>query len=105
MSELQLSHHEILNDLLLHQWNDESENAVPLKGLRDNCPCATCAGEKDIFGNVYKGPPQKVKKESYLISGIQPVGYYAIRPFWKDGHSSGIYSFEFLKNLCKVLES
>ena len=104
MSELQLNHHEVLNNLLLIQWNDDSENALPLKGLRDNCPCANCAGETDVFGNIYKGPPQKMREESYLISGIQPVGYYAIRPFWKDGHSTGIYSFEFLKKLCEVLD-
>jgi DUF971 family protein len=105
MGDLQLNHHEVLNDLLLLKWNNDSENALPLKGIRDNCPCATCAGETDVFGNVYKGPPQIMREESYLISGIQPVGYYAIRPFWKDGHNAGIYSFELLKKLCEVLDS
>jgi DUF971 family protein len=42
-------------------------------------------------------------ENAYIITGIQPVGYYAIRPFWKDGHSTGIYPFELLKKLCKVL--
>ena len=81
MSNTQLSHHEVLNDLLLLQWEDGSENALPLKPMRDNCPCAHCAGETDIFGNIYKGPPQIMNEQSYLITGIQPVGYYAIRPF------------------------
>ena len=105
MADLNLTHHEVLNDLLLLQWNDGSENALPLQGIRDNCPCAHCAGETDVFGNVYKGPPQKMKKESYILSGLQPVGYYAIRPFWKDGHHTGIYSFKLLKKLCDIFDS
>jgi len=105
MSDIQLKEYEILNDLLLLQWNDKTENAMPLKPLRDNCPCANCAGETDVFGNIYKGPTQIMNEESYEISGIQPVGYYAIRPFWKDGHSDGIFSFEFLKKLCGTFDN
>ena len=43
-------------------------------------------------------------KESFLLKGIQPVGYYALRPFWQDGHHAGIYSFEFLRTLCENQE-
>ncbi len=95
-SPLQLKNYEVVNDLLLVQWNDNSENDISLSTLRDNCPCANCAGETDVFGNVYKGPPQQLNEASYKITGIQPVGYYAIRPFWGDGHHSGIFSFEIL---------
>ena len=105
MSDIQLKEYEILNDLLLLQWHDKTENAMPLKPLRDNCPCANCAGETDVFGNIYKGPAQIMNEESYLITGIQPVGYYAIRPFWKDGHSDGIFSFEFLRKLCGTFDN
>ena len=65
MSDIQLKEYEILNDLLLLQWNDKTENAMPLKPLRDNCPCANCAGETDVFGNIYKGPAQVMNEESY----------------------------------------
>jgi DUF971 family protein len=104
MADLNLTYHEVVNDLLLLQWSDGSENAILLKGVRDNCPCASCAGETDVFGNVYKGPPQSMKEESYIVTGIQPIGYYAIRPFWKDGHSTGIYTFGLLKKLCEELD-
>jgi DUF971 family protein len=105
MSELQLKNYEIVNDLLLLQWDDKTENALPLTPMRDNCPCANCAGETDVFGNIYKGAPQTMNENSYIISGIQPVGYYAIRPFWKDGHSDGIFSFNFLKKLCDTFDN
>ena len=104
MSEINLIHFEVLNDLLLLQWDDNSENALPLKSIRENCPCAHCSGETDVFGNIYKGPTQIMKEESYQITGIQSIGHYAIRPFWKDGHSDGIYSFEFLKKLCEIID-
>ena len=104
MSNITLIHYEILNDLLLLKWNDNSENALPLKSIRDNCPCAHCSGETDVFGNIYKGPPQIMKEESYQLTGIQPIGDYAIRPFWKDKHADGIFSFEFLKKLCDTFD-
>ena len=103
--QLQIAYTELVNEFLLIKWSNETESIISSKILRDNCPCASCAGETDVFGNIYKGPPQAMKKESYIITGIQPVGYYAIRPFWKDGHHDGIYSFEFLKKLCSTFDS
>ena len=67
MSNITLIHYEILNDLLLLKWEDKSENALPLKSIRDNCPCAHCSGETDVFGNIYKGPPQIMKEESLKL--------------------------------------
>ena len=98
---MNLKTYETLNDLLLLQWNDETENALPLKSLRDNCPCANCAGETDVFGNIYKGELKPISKEGFILKGLQPVGYYALRPFWLDGHHAGIYSFEMLRTLCE----
>ena len=74
MDGIQLTYHEIVNDLLLLQWSDGSEHALPIAQLRDNCPCASCAGEKDVFGTVYKGPDQPLNELSYTITGIKPVG-------------------------------
>ena len=105
MAILDLKAYEILNDFLLIQWGNGSEGVIPLKSLRDNCPCANCAGETDVFGNIYKGPPQIMNENSYRIKGFQPVGHYAIRPFWEDGHSDGIYSYEYLKKLCDTFDS
>ena len=93
--------YEQVNDLLIFKWEDGFESYIPLRMLREKCPCANCEGEKDVFGNVYKGNKKANSKESFLLKGVQPVGYYALRPFWQDGHHSGIYSFEFLRTLCE----
>ena len=94
---------EIVNDLMLFKWEDGLESYINLKDLREKCPCANCEGEKDVFGNIYKGDTKPMNENSFLLKGIQPVGYYALRPFWNDGHHSGIYSFEFLRTLCENL--
>ena len=92
---------ETVNDLMLFKWGDGLESYINLKILREKCPCADCEGEKDVFGNIYKGDTKPINENSFLLKGIQPVGYYALRPFWNDGHHSGIYSFEFLRTLCE----
>jgi DUF971 family protein len=38
------------------------------------------------------------------ITAIEPVGNYAIRPVFSDGHDSGIYSWDFLHSLCSEHE-
>lgn len=91
-----IEQYEVLNDLLLIKWDDDSEAAIPLKVLRDHCPCAHCSGEKDVFGTVYKGQETKKTDASYQLMGIEPVGYYGLRPFWADNHSTGIFSGELL---------
>ena len=89
-TEIVIKNFEIVNELLLVSFSDNSEAIVNLKTLRERCPCASCAGETDALGNLYKGPEQRLIESSYQISGIQPVGYYGLRPFWKDGHNTGI---------------
>ena len=101
MDKNNLLSHEALNDLMLFKWEDGFESYLNLKTLREKCPCADCQGEKDVFGNIYRGENKPLNENSFLLNGIQPVGYYALRPYWKDGHHSGIYSFEMLRSLCK----
>ena len=98
-TEIVIKNFEIVNELLLVSFSDNSEAIVNLKTLRERCPCASCAGETDALGNLYKGPEQKLIESSYQISGIQPVGYYGLPPFWKDGHNTGIITGEQLKEL------
>ena len=98
-TEIVIKNFEIVNELLLVSFSDNSEAIVNLKTLRERCPCASCAGETDALGNLYKGPRQKLIESSYQISAIQPVGYYGLRPFWKDGHNTGIFTSDLLREL------
>jgi DUF971 family protein len=82
-------------------WDDKSESKIGLKYLRDECPCANCKGET-ILLKTYRPPkPSIINTEMYKIQNIQQVGGYAIQISWKDGHNTGIYSWEYLKKLAK----
>ncbi|MBT6113534.1 MAG: DUF971 domain-containing protein, partial [Candidatus Marinimicrobia bacterium] len=41
---LSISHTEIVNDFLLLNWGDGTDSMIELKQLRNQCPCANCAG-------------------------------------------------------------
>ncbi len=81
------------------KWDDGGENFIPLEKLRRNCPCADCKGETDILGNVYKGSGRMLTTKAFELVRLVGVGGYAIQPVWADGHSTGIYSFDYLKRL------
>ncbi len=81
------------------KWDDGFESFLPLEKLRQHCPCAGCKGEVDIMGNLYKNPDRPLSPKAFQLVSIQKVGGYAIQPLWGDGHSSGIFSFDYLRQL------
>ncbi len=91
------------NDALTIEWSDGHKGAYPYRYLRDKCPCATC---------TESGPPRAAAPNLLPILGVKPlkplraelVGRYALQIHWNDGHSTGIYSFDFLRSLCPCAE-
>jgi len=81
------------------KWDDASETFLTLEKLRRHCPCAGCKGEVDVMGNVYKGPAQELSARAFQLVRIANVGSYAIQPVWADGHTTGIFSFEYLRRV------
>src|SRR5687768_10891236 len=81
------------------KWDDGTESFVSLEKMRRHCPCASCAGETDIMGNVYKGPHRELGANAFQLARVAMVGGYAINPYWADGHSTGLYSYDYLKRL------
>jgi DUF971 family protein len=88
-----------IGDQLAIKWDDGTESFVSLEKMRRHCPCASCAGETDIMGNVYKGPNRPLGPNAFKLVRISNVGGYAISPYWADGHSTGHYSYDYLKRL------
>jgi DUF971 family protein len=88
------------NELAI-KWDDGGEDFISLEKLRRSCPCAGCKGEVDIMGNVYRGPEQALTPKAFELLRVGLVGGYAIQPVWADGHSSGIFSFDYLKRVAR----
>ncbi len=84
--------------MLAIAWSDGREDYLPLSLLRKSCPCASCNGEPDVLG---KPGPAAVEPESASadLQSWQLVGGYGLQPRWADGHSTGIYSFGYLRQL------
>ncbi len=83
------------------KWPDGRESFIPLEKLRRGCPCAGCGGETDILGNVYKNPEQPLSATAFQLIRLVSVGGYAIQPVWADGHATGIFSFDYLKQVAE----
>ena len=93
---------QIIGDELAIKWDNGSEGFVKLELLRRACPCAGCKGEQDIFGNLYKGPDKPLTARSIQLVRINRVGGYALQPVWADGHSTGLYAFDYLKRVAEL---
>jgi len=90
---------QLIGDQLAIKWNDGTESFIALEQLRRACPCAGCKGETDIMGHLHKNPPAPLNARSFELLRIIPVGGYALQPVWADGHSTGLFSFEYLKSI------
>jgi len=86
---------------LTFTWQDGSACTLTMKQMRDECPCAGCKGEV-ILGKVYKPALLPTFTPGmYELRAIEPVGSYGIQVSWKDGHQTGIYSWDYLHLLCR----
>jgi DUF971 family protein len=68
---------------------------LPFEFLRVYSPSAEVRGH---------GPGQEVLqtgKREVAIVNLEPVGHYALKPTFSDGHDSGLYSWEYLYDLCE----
>ena len=93
---------QIGNELAI-KWPDGEESYITLVDLRRACPCAGCKGETDIMGNLYKNPEQKLTAAAFELVRVIGVGGYGIQPVWADGHATGIFSFEYLRQLANKI--
>ena len=82
---------------LLVEWMDGQGQVIPFTKLRRSCPCALCSGEL--------GRPGRFQLDHDLHPGedeladIQLVGNYGLKAIWGDGHDTGIYRFELLRQI------
>jgi len=96
---------QIGNELAIH-WNDGTESYFGLQFLRRACPCAVCGGEPDVLGNIMsRGGGMTYSPESFELVGFEIIGGYAVQPRWRDGHGTGIYSFQYLRRLAAPMKS
>ncbi len=89
------------------EWKDGHVSSYTFPYLRDACPCAMCDEERGKTGRE-AGQPVKLKpgelpmfKPAVKPDSAEPVGKYAIKFNWNDGHQLGIYSWKWLREICR----
>ena len=91
-------------------WSDGHRSAWSFAWLRNACPCATCNDERNQQG---RKPGQAKPKPADLLpmytppakpASAQGVGRYALQFNWLDGHTAGIYSWDYLRRNCQCTE-
>jgi DUF971 family protein len=91
-------------------WVDGHRSAWSFAWLREACPCATCIETREKEGRKAGQPKPKAANLLPMYTpppkpaSAQAVGRYAIQFNWQDGHSSGIYSWEYLRRACQCRE-
>jgi DUF971 family protein len=86
-------------------WADGHSSHFDFAFLRENCPCATCNDErakKDsaVALHLPASPLLPMYKPKPRAQSAAQVGNYAIQIFFNDGHSTGIFSYDYLRTLC-----
>ena len=86
-------------------WQDGTVCVYPLTLLRKMCPCAMCKDQREaektrpktslnVLPETFQGNP--------TVVDAQLVGNYALRITWSDQHDTGIYSFQYLREICPL---
>lgn len=85
-------------------WSDGTESYYPAARLRAASPSAETQGERDILGQRHGGHPPR-DFNGVTVTGWEQVGNYALRFEFSDGHRTGLYSFDYLRQLSTALSS
>lgn len=87
---------------VLINWSDGHEGVYPFPHLRRSCPCAACKGERLPFDPEPLTLPSlpNLPASAYEAKEMFKVGNYAIGLKWGDAHESGIYTFDYLRQIC-----
>jgi DUF971 family protein len=93
----------IPNNVVVHQqskvlelsYEDGNVYRLPFELLRVLSPSAEVQGHRPGQETLQTG------KREILIANLEPVGHYALKPSFSDGHDSGLYSWDFLRFLCE----
>ena len=96
----------IAPNLLAIEWSDGERRQYTLRELRDRCPCATCREKRQKPA----APPNPLQVLSpaearpLAIREMSPVGNYAYSIAFSDGHDTGIFTLDFLRELGTVVK-
>lgn len=88
-----------IGDMIAIRWKDEVETFHQMGRLRALSPSAETAGERDLLGNEIGWREQGRNYSKVTVTSWGYIGNYAIQFRFSDGHSSGIYAYDYLRSI------
>jgi DUF971 family protein len=91
-------------------WADGHRSHYDFAYLRDRCPCATCDDQRSkaqsrvALPSGSSTPVLPMFKPRLSARGAKTMGHYALQMDFTDGHSAGIYSYDYLRTICACAE-
>ncbi|MHB8901921.1 MAG: gamma-butyrobetaine hydroxylase-like domain-containing protein [Thermoguttaceae bacterium] len=93
----QPTHLALEGNLLRIQWSDGRSILYDPIHLRQHCPCASCNSQRGLA--VDRGRPPDSSGVPVTITAMEPAGNYAYKISFSDGHSTGLFTLQFLREL------
>jgi DUF971 family protein len=84
------------------RWSDSSESYLKMDFLRSRSPSAENIGEYDLVGRPIIEPKTGRDFRGVTVTGWSLMGAYAVQFEFSDGHRTGLYSFDYLRELGAV---
>jgi DUF971 family protein len=97
----------LAEDLLQIAWSDGHTRRYAVRELREKCPCATCRERR----TAPPPPPTELavlspaETQPLRITSMQPTGRYAYAIHFSDGHDTGIFTLDTLRELGEAVAS
>jgi len=92
-------------DRLIIEWSDGYRGAIPFQKLRDACPCAGCHDKRMLPPDPLRVLSEReLEAERPVPVSMPACGAYAYQVVWNDGHDSGIFKLELLRELCEPIQ-
>jgi len=97
----------VSEDQLLIEWSDGQRRQYTHRELRDHCPCSACRGKHST--ETDEAPTllpivSDAETQPLRITGMKPVGNYAYSITFSDGHDTGLYTMENLRELGRAVD-
>ena len=88
-----------VDDGIVFEWVEGGHYELSFRRLRQECPCAHCVHE--VTGQRILD--RDSVSQDICLRDMQPVGSYAYRLLFDDGHDTGIYSLDYLSKVCQQI--
>jgi DUF971 family protein len=92
-----------IGDLVAIRWADAAETFHRMDRLRSLSPSAETSGERDLLGKELVATDKHRDFSGVTVISWNLVGSYAIQFRFSDGHNTGLYSYEYLREIADDL--